>query len=76
MGDLQWKHVKEFQIGWTGAVKSSILFLKFDDGSTTDLAPNSIQELHTLGELLRNGKNVQFSPETQDFRLGWEQTKP
>lgn len=75
MSDIQWKHVKEFQLGWQAAGQSSILFLKFDDGSTAGLEPKSIQELAALGDLLRSGKNVQYSPDTHDFRLAWESTR-
>jgi hypothetical protein len=74
MENIEWKHVKEFQPGWTGTGTSCILFLKFDDDSISEVTPGSIQDLLALSEIIRNAKNVQYCSETQDFRIAWELT--
>lgn len=75
MEEVKWKEVIAFQLGWTSAARSPILFIKLEDDKVVDLTLSSILELHAVAEVLRSGTHIMFCEETQEFRFGWEDVK-
>ena len=69
-----WKIVNQYSLNWRAQQNSGIIWLKLSDGTNANIQPDSVQELATLGDILRNEKPVYYHTSTGDLSTGWEPT--
>ena len=69
-----WKIVNQYQLCWRASDNIGIIYLNLSDGTTASIKPDSIQELSSMGDILRNEKPIFYHTSSGDFCTGWEPT--